>query len=166
MGKLFRNIQNSAEVLKATKRVNFVLILTTVLYLIAIGFNCLFGIMREKDLVWLDFPGEEKRLTELFIQTILLAPIIETFLNQYVPYIILNKIRFTRERRYLIILFSGLLFGLIHCYSLFYIFYAFLLGLIFMYGYMIRIKTDNKTFFLIAICHSLLNIGIFLFKII
>ena len=66
------------------------------------------------------------------------------------------------ERNYLVLLASALFFGLMHFYSLFYIIYGFILGLILMYGYMIRIKTDRKTFFLIAVCHSLLNLGIFI----
>jgi hypothetical protein len=33
------------------------------------------------------------------------------------------------------------------------------MGVVLMYGYMIKIKSDKKTFILIAICHGLLNLG-------
>jgi hypothetical protein len=35
------------------------------------------------------------------------------------------------------------------------------MGLVLMYGYMVRIKSDSKTYYLITISHSLVNLGIF-----
>ena len=64
------------------------------------------------------------------------------------------------ERSYLILLASALFFGLLHFYSFLYIVYAFILGLVLSFGYMVRIKNDKNAFLLIAICHSLLNLGI------
>jgi uncharacterized protein len=146
--------------LKNLNRITFVVILTSTLYIVAFSFNFAFGFIKEKDIIWFDFPSKEKNSVLFFFTSIILAPIFETFLNQSLPYKLLNKVRYLNERSYLILLASALFFGLLHLYSLFYIIYAFLLGLVLMFGYMTRINTDKKTFLLIAICHSLLNLGI------
>jgi len=153
------------NVLRNSNRLTFVLILVLVLYMVAFLFNVVFISIKEKDIVWFTFPGEQKSYLILFLSTIIVSPIIETFINQYLPYFLLNKIKYFREHNYLILLSSALLFGLIHFYSLFYIFYAFIIGLVLMYSYMIRIKTDNMTFYLIAISHSFLNCGILVMRV-
>ena len=89
--------------------------------------------------------------------SVVVAPFLETSLNQYLPYYLLNKVRYLKERSYLILLISALIFGSMHFNSLFYIFYGFICGLVLMYGYMVRIKTDKKTYYLIVICHALVN---------
>jgi uncharacterized protein len=74
--------------------------------------------------------------------------------------------KFFRERSFLILLLSALVFGLLHTYSLFYIIYGFLAGIILMYGYMVRMKTDRNTFYLIATTHALVNLGAFIVTVI
>ena len=146
-------------------RLIFIFILTLVLYFLAFNFNFIFGYFKKNDLIWVHLPNMEESFILLFISPIFLAPIIETFLGQSLPYYLLNKVKYLQRRKYLILIASGLFFGLLHFYSLFYIIYAFFLGLVLMYGYMVRIKTDKKTFLLIAICHSLLNLGIFIINL-
>ena len=155
-------LQNINANFKRLNRLTFVIILTSALYVIAISFNFVFGLIKEKDIFLFDFSSKEKNIGLLFFSPVILAPIFETFLNQFLPYYLLNKIKYFNERSYLIILVSAIFFGLLHFYSVFFIIYAFLLGLVLMYGYMIKIRTDKKTFYLIAICHSLLNLGIFI----
>lgn len=156
------NFQKINTWLKNINRITFIIILTAAVYIVAFCFNFVLRFIKEKDIILFDFPGKDKSIIFILFSSIVLAPILETLLNQSLPYYILNKIKYFKERSYLILLASALFFGLLHFYSLFYIFYAFLLGLLFMYGYMIRIKTDKKTFYLIAISHFLVNLGIFI----
>jgi len=162
MGNIKTKLQNINTKLVSSNSITFVIIITSALFIIAFCFNYAFGFIAEKDIIIFNFPREEKNIIFLFITPVILAPIFETFLNQYLPYYLLNKVKYLNERSYLILLASALFFGLTHFYSVFYIIYAFILGLVFMYGYMVRIKTDKNTFYLIAICHSLLNLGIFI----
>jgi len=164
MYSLLSRLKYFNDLLKDSNRFRFTLILTFALYFVAIAFNFLFNFIKEKDVIWIRFPGEKMSGIVFFITTIVVSPFIETFLNQYLPYLFLGKIKYFRERSYFILLCSAILFGLMHFYSLFYIFYAFLIGLILMYGYMIRISRDKATFYLISLCHSLLNCGIFLLR--
>jgi uncharacterized protein len=131
----------------------------------AVAFNLVFGLIKEKDIVWRAFPDDIDPFI-LFFLVVWVAPIIETWFCQYLPYYFLNKVKYLRERPYLMLLLSALFFGAGHYYSLFYIIYGFLAGFILMYGYMVRIKTDKNTFYLIAITHSLVNLGGFIISLI
>lgn len=151
---------------RTTNRIWFVIWLTVSVFLIALVANCIIELFRDKDIIWYQFPYEEQNLIVLFIVTVLIAPVFETFLNQYLPYYLLSKITYLNERKCIILISSSIFFGLIHFYSLFYMLYGFVMGLIFMYAYMERIKTDIKTFYLITLSHFLFNLGVFLKTII
>jgi hypothetical protein len=162
MGNIKCNPQKICENLKSSNRITFIIIFTSILLIVAFCLNFAVGFIKEKDIIWFDFPRKEQGIFSLFFLSVILAPILETLLNQVLPYYLMNKIKYLKERSFLILLISALFFGLTHFYSLLYIIYAFILGFVFMYGYMIRIKTDDKTYYLITICHSLLNLGIFI----
>ncbi|MEI6050456.1 MAG: CPBP family glutamic-type intramembrane protease [Bacteroidota bacterium] len=162
MENIKSKFKKTNESLRSSNRVTFVVIITSLLYLVLFSFHFVLGLIREKDIVWFDFPGKDEGVILIFIQTLIFAPLFETLLNQTLPYYLLNKVKYLNERSYLILLSSALFFGLEHFYSLFYILYGFLMGLVFMYGYMVRIKSDKKTFYLIAICHFLVNLGLFI----
>jgi uncharacterized protein len=147
--------------LKRSNRITFILILTTVLYFIKFIFNYIYSYLERSDIIWSTFPRQEEKIT-LFFLSVFIAPFFETWIAQSLPYSVLNRVKYFKERSYLILLISALIFGVNHFYSLFYIIYGFLMGLVFMYGYMERIQTDKQTFYLITITHSLVNLGIFI----
>jgi hypothetical protein len=149
-------------IIRRSNRLTFVIFLTIIICLITVAFNLSYNYIKGIDIIWLDFPGKDQGIIAILIQSVILAPILETFLCQSLPYRMLNKVKYLNERSYLILLISALFFGLTHFYSLFYIIYATLAGLVFMYGYMIRMKTDNKTYYLIAISHALVNLIVFI----
>lgn len=152
--------------LSKLNRLNFILLLTLSLYVVVFILNFVLGIIISKDIVFINLQNNNNSIVLLAISSVFIAPIIETFLGQSLPYFLLYKIKFIRERNYIIVLISALFFGLIHFYSLFYVIYGIIVGSIFIYGYMARIQTDKKTFILIAISHSLLNLGILIKNII
>jgi len=150
---------------KNINRITFILVLTFLMFLILLVFNLTLNFIEFKDIEWFDSRIlKNHSIIYRFLCGVLLVPIIETFLYQFLPYSLLNKVYFFKNRNYLILLISALIFGASHCYSLFYTIYGFFQGIVLMFGYMIRIKSDNKTFYVIALCHSLLNLGIFLFE--
>lgn len=153
-------LQKITIYLRKLKGITFVLIITSLLYFVSFSSNIVIGFIKQKDLIFIDFLGKENSIVLLFITTIILAPIFETFLGQFLPYYLLKRINYMNERSYLILIASALFFGLLHFYSLFYMIYAFFLGLVLSYGYMVRIKNDKNAFLLIAISHSFLNFGI------
>lgn len=155
-------LQKTSTNFKNSNRITFIIILTSALCIVVSCFNIAYGFIREKDIIFLNFPGAEDGDISIFIKSVILAPIFETLLNQSLPYYLLNKVKYLSERRYLILLISAFLFGITHFYSLFYIIFACIMGIVLMFGYMIRIRTDKKTYYLIAFCHSLVNLGVFI----
>jgi len=153
-------LQKITIFLKNLNGISFVLVITSLLYFVSFSSNIVIGFIKQKDLIFKDFQGKGNSIVMLSITSIIIAPIFETFLGQFLPYYLLKKINYMNERSYLILLASALFFGLLHFYSILYIVYAFILGLVLSYGYMVRVKNDRNSFLLIAICHSLLNLGI------
>lgn len=156
------NLQKLNTCLLSVNRFGFTIIITSVLYIIAFSTNYILGFIKQRDIILINFHNEETSSVILFVTTVILAPIVETFIGQSLPYKLLQRINYFKGKDFLILITAASFFGLIHFYSIFYIIYAFLVGLVLMYGYMLRIKVDNKSFTVIAICHSLLNLGIFI----
>jgi hypothetical protein len=153
-------LQKITTYLSRLKGITFVFIITSLLYFVSISCNIVLGFIKQKDLIFLNFQSKENSIVFIFIAPVILAPIIETFLGQSLPYYLLKKLSYMNGRNYLVIIASALFFGLLHFYSVFYIIYAFILGLVLSYGYAVRIRSDKNAFLLIAVCHALLNAGI------
>ena len=160
MWNLQHKIEKTNCYLKNSSRITFILVITASLFLTAVLFNLAYSFVKDLDIIWFDFPDWKEGKILFFIFAVIVAPVFETWFCQYLPYFLLNKVKYLKERSYLILLISALFFGLNHFYSLFYIIYGILMGVVLMYGYMIKIKSDKKTFVLIATCHSFLNLGV------
>jgi hypothetical protein len=92
-----------------------------------------------------------------WILVIVLAPILETLLIQYLPFWLMQKWSWTRNKYGLYILTSAIVFGLGHTYSLRYMIFAFSLGLILGYTYFFYSKTPKTAFWSTTLIHSLRN---------
>lgn len=92
----------------------------------------------------------------------IIAPLLETLLLQSIP--IRLTLYFKPDGRLTAILISAIIFGLLHYYSIFYIIYGFLGGLLFATVYMICKDKRNHVYayFIVVLLHSIWNtIGIF-----
>lgn len=92
-----------------------------------------------------------------WILGIVLAPILETLLNQHLPFWLLQKLSWTRNKYGLYIFASAIAFGLLHTYSLRYMIFAFSIGLILGYTYLFYSKTPKIAFWSTTLIHSLRN---------
>jgi hypothetical protein len=142
--------------MKSVDRIWFVIILTVVGYTVSLSFDLAVNWLNIKDIIWINYPMVNADIV-LAILAVTLGPLFETWLGQSLPYRLLNKVKRLRERQYLILIIAALFFGINHFYSLLYIIFGSVMGVVLMYGYMVRVKTDSNTFYLIAITHSLLN---------
>jgi hypothetical protein len=96
-----------------------------------------------------------------FIVTIV-VPIFETFLNQYLPFKLLQNWNLTKNKYGLYILISAIIFGLCHCYSLQYMIFAFSVGLVLGYTYYFYSKTPKIAFWSTTFIHGLRNLVVFM----
>jgi hypothetical protein len=142
-------------------RVHYVLLLTILLMVLRFILNSIYDAVEERDIIWDLIPPVQDKIP-LFIISVTIGPLFETWIAQSLPYKLLNRIEYFKKRNHLILLISATFFGLNHFYSLFYMFYGFIMGMVIMGAYMIRIKSDNKTFYLIALSHALFNLSSYL----
>lgn len=91
-----------------------------------------------------------------FVGSVLLAPLLETLIYQTAPILILRK--YSSARPAIIILASSILFAVGHDYDISYIFYAFLIGLLLAYSYVIYLEKTVSAFWVVAAIHSLRNL--------
>lgn len=89
---------------------------------------------------------------------IIVAPIIETFINQFGVFRIFNSIKITRGKQGWIILLSAFIFGLTHTYSLSYMVFGFSMGIVLAYIYYLFHHTPQKAFWTTALIHSFRNL--------
>lgn len=94
--------------------------------------------------------------TEEFILVVIVAPIFETFIFQYLPNFYLRKYNVCYT-----ILISSFLFGLAHNYSYIYILYGFIVGLLFISAYVFSIKEKINPFLIICYTHFIYNLFAF-----
>ena len=85
----------------------------------------------------------------------LIAPLAETALFQWMPIRLLRrKLRLPWP---IVVLTSAALFGATHTYSLGYVIFAFLVGLVLAYAFAVRSEPERSPFLLVAIVHAIRN---------
>jgi hypothetical protein len=144
------------------------LLVTIVLVLIEIFFNHLFfffKITHESNLPFILPTSHFDVALYVFIRIVkacILAPIIETFIFQYLMFEILS-VKF-RLRKEIFIFISAVLFGLSHYTSYTTVIVTSVLCVVLNYFYVVLIELNckNRAFLIIALIHSSLNACVFL----
>ena len=88
---------------------------------------------------------------------VILAPLLETLLNQHLPFKLFQALNWTKNKYGLYVVVSAIIFGLCHYYSLRYIIFAFAVGLIWGYTYLFYSKSPGKAFWTTTLIHALRN---------
>lgn len=105
---------------------------------------------------------QDKGLITGFVSIVLIAPILETFLFQFIVIELCYLIKI-RSIKYVAISLSALLFALIHFYNLIYFIAALVIGVGFAFCYTVFRKYGVKfAFWGIVLIHALINLVSFL----
>lgn len=96
-------------------------------------------------------------LFQIVVVASIIAPLLETLVFQSGIYHLIQCIKFLKRNKIAFILFSGLFFGVEHYYSFFYVFYAFIMGLILAYSYDLYKKKQVSPFWVVTAIHCLRN---------
>lgn len=99
-----------------------------------------------------------------FFSVVVLAPLFETFLFQYMVFVLLSKMKIIGNSSFLIIIISSLLFGISHWYSFAYVVMASFIGVVLMYAYLFYSSKPSKAFWSVVLIHALHNLIVFAFK--
>ncbi len=112
----------------------------------------------------IDSVSPKKKLIEsgvitAFITVIIIAPIIETILFQYLPITIISF--FLKENKYIkpiTIIISAISFSVVHIYNYTYFIMAFIGGLIFAYLFILSKQRKENPVVNLLVIHTLLNL--------
>ena len=94
----------------------------------------------------------------LFISSIIIAPILETLISQMGIIKLFSLSKKIKNNKLLLILISAIFFGLGHNYSILYIIFAFMAGILLAYSFVVYEDKENSGFWVTAIIHSLMNL--------
>ena len=104
---------------------------------------------------------EQLSLAEIFTLTVIIAPLIETFIFQYL--IIEFLLRFKKIKVNIIIFVSALAFGCTHYYNFIYVLVMCVIGFVFASYYLyLKIKDIKFPFLYIFSLHALWNFLVFI----
>jgi hypothetical protein len=92
---------------------------------------------------------------DLLVDVLILAPILETLVYQTLFFLIYRRFKI---KRWIIVLISGIVFGAVHDYPLFYMIGTAPIGFIFMYMYILRAEMNNKPLASTIIAHASINL--------
>lgn len=157
MRKLFRSFECW---LKQLNLFYFVIIILLLTYLAAILAGLIIILLDIEDIVWStrDF-GDFGKIILTSLSAIIIAPPLETLIFQYIPTDLLSEKPFFKKRPYLLVLISAFCFGLVHSYfSPGYAIFAFTLGLVLMWGCVIRYKAKKQAFIATWLVHLIRNV--------
>ncbi len=98
-----------------------------------------------------------------FLAIVFISPIIETFVVQYLPHIILRKLGV--EKRILLILIPSIIFGIFHFYFWLYALAAFVGGIIINLIYLNFQSKTKYYLFIVILFHLLYNLYGYLFVV-
>jgi membrane protease YdiL (CAAX protease family) len=105
------------------------------------------------------FIGENTNGPEInwWFGIVIVAPILETFLNQKLPFTLMQKWSATKRKYGLYIWVSAIAFALLHCYSLQYVIIVIPAGLVLSYVYLFYSKNPRIAFWSTTLIHALKN---------
>jgi hypothetical protein len=122
-------------------------------YLITVGLNFLFGYL---------FPDQQSASVignfsaqEAFWLGVILAPLLETYLIQY---LVIKYVHKWTSIYWIAVLVSGILFGVSHTYSVPYMILTFLGGIVFGIIYVVLTLRGKSPIFYVTLTHSLHNL--------
>jgi hypothetical protein len=156
--------------IKKTKPIGIIILVTLFLLMIETLFSLLFEALNlpHGSNLTIMLPKTILEIIEFlllpFIGICILAPLLETFIVQYLFYeIIVVKLK---RNKNMFIFFTAIIFGLFHYHYYSTMFIAFIMCIVFNYTYLIlrEIYSKQKSFFIVFLIHSFLNIFAFVAK--
>lgn len=104
----------------------------------------------------LDNPVSKHSIQEQFFLAVLIAPLLETYLCQYLP---MTKLKWKISYRFF---FSAVLFGLLHGYSVYYQIAAIAMGLLLALPFVLYHNNAKRAFWFAALLHLFNNVLVIL----
>lgn len=135
----------------------FSLFLSIIYFIIKLLFNIIKELFKIPDTSFREKLIDENFsvIINLLLDTLIIAPIVETLIFQALFYKIYQK---AKINKWIIMAISSIAFGLFHYYSLFYILSTTVAGFIFVYMYFLRAEINNKPLLSTICAHFTINL--------
>jgi membrane protease YdiL (CAAX protease family) len=147
----FYRIENQ---LKNIKTSTTILIFTIIILIQTFILGCCFGLLVEE----IDVDNKEySSIINLIFLALIIAPLIETFINQYLFFKIFYKVK----TKIIIIIISAIMFSLLHYHknvNIFELFTLFFNGIIFSYAYYFYLKYNKSAYINVVLIHLFSNL--------
>jgi len=141
--------------LRSLPTAKFILVMTLISYIVSYILYILLVLLMKVDMGRPEF--EKIPIVLLFLFVAIIAPIVETFIFQYLIIRILKKINFFKNRMVLVMFISAVVFGASHTYSIFYMFMTFISGLLLAYAFIVYEDKKASAFWVTMAIHSFKN---------
>lgn len=154
---MYNIIHRLKEIISKANMIQFCLIVLIGVNLIRAIVHLLFKILQMNDIQFkeeLINPEQPVLTVTILTSALILVPIVETALFQTFIYQFKRWLHFNNTT---IVLISAVCFCMIHNFSLLYMICTFFGGSIFMYVYILRSEDNKKTYWSVALAHSILN---------
>jgi len=96
-----------------------------------------------------------------FFSTVILAPILETLIFQFLPFSIANSKFKHKKRLYVYLILASTFFGLAHLYNLSYLFFGLITGFVLAFFFYVGTLRKENAVLLMFIIHSFYNLLLF-----
>lgn len=144
--------------------IKFIVYISILTYLVVIPYIAIISIFTD------DIGSPEVQnsgnIFEVLFLSLVFAPIVETFLYQTIVIQGLRIFTWFRSRPIIIAIISAALFGASHSYSIYYMFFAFLIGLLLAYSYLMYLYRKQSSFWVTTAIHFIRNIAMTLMIVI
>lgn len=135
---------------------SFICIMGFFLYLsLVFYFPILYFLPHAEDVEGADLTGFSNM--KIFFMLLILCPLIETFLFQFLIIKIAHDI--LGIKYYISIVISALAFGLIHNYGISYQIHAFVIGLLLAYSFVIYENKNTSSYMMVVVLHAIRNLA-------
>lgn len=152
------NIKRIHNYLQKLSILRFIILMVLLTYVLIIPFIPVFYFYEK----YIGSMGGADNLKEMSIVlkiviASIVGPLIETTIFQYGVIEKLSSTKRFKHKKITISIVSALLFGISHSYSCLYVFYAFLIGLLLAYSYLIYRDKDISAFWVVFSIHCIRN---------
>jgi len=150
-------IKDIDEYFRCVPTYKFIILMVLLSYIVVVPLIPLSILFDIDDMGGADAIRESSPIME-FVLVVIIAPFLETLLFQTSIFYVFNKFSFFKSRSLIVIILSALAFGMAHNYSLLYIMFGFLMGLVLAYAYHIYLEKLESSYKVVTLIHSIRNL--------
>lgn len=151
--ELIQKLDNHLRQLTVVKFIVYIWIMS---YIVVVPYMIVIGLFTD-DIGEPAFIDNGSLVEALFL-ALIFAPLLETFIYQTLIIFILRMFNGIKNKPIVIIFISAIIFGISHSYSIFYVGFATIVGVLLAYSYMVFLERKESSFWVTTAIHFMRNL--------